>query len=111
MPCDPIEFPPGPTGYMINFTTWERYIRASDGSELMKDLVVNYVKLVMLMDRVNSDVLRDSDLLDSFKLGYAYGEISNGLTKDGISDFYRTIQLTRNLDNVPLVRIHGQPVS
>lgn len=96
-----LNFPPGPTGCMVNFATWEKFIRASDGSDDMKGLVVAYI----------NDNVRDGDLLDSFKLGFALGHFSNAFSGDQLRDFMQTIKLTRDLNNVPIVQLHGHPVS
>jgi hypothetical protein len=95
------EFPPGPTGHMVSFATWEQFIRASDGSDAMKELVVKHIR----------ETVCDGELLDSFHLGYALGALSSLMSRTALEDLYRTIKLTRNLDNVPIVQRHGQPVS
>jgi hypothetical protein len=90
-------------GHMVNFATWERFIRASMGSDDMKDAIIEYVK---------AHVPREGELVDSFKLGLAVGEFSNRLqTAAAIDDWLRTIVLTRSLDNVPIVQVNGVPVS
>jgi hypothetical protein len=98
-----MNYPPGPTGCMISYATWEHFIRASDGSDKMKTAIIDWIN-----ERRGA---REDDLLDSFKLGYELGILSTALTKDELRDFYRTIKLTRDLNNVPIVRRHGEPVA
>jgi hypothetical protein len=88
-------------GHMVSFQTWERFIRESDGSATMKEIIIGLVHATV----------RDGDLIDSFKLGYTLGDFSSKLSGDALADFYKTIKPTRNLDNVPIVQRHGQPVS
>ena len=89
-------------GQMVSFDTWEKFIRASDGSLLMKELVIHHVKPIRL----------DDGLLDSFELGLRLGWIHKQLAPGKESeDFLRTIELTRSLDNVPIVRTSKGPVS
>src|SRR5262245_55439475 len=93
-------------GYMVNFDTWEKFIRLSDGSERMKTLVIEVVRIG----------LRTEDgLLDSLKLGYLMGAMGNYWAEhqggDATEDFWTTIKLTRDLNNVPFVRSPQGPVS
>jgi hypothetical protein len=88
-------------GHMVSYLTWERFIRESDGSVAMKEIVIGVVNAVV----------REGDLIDSFKLGYTLGGLSSKLSGDSLADFYKTIKLTRDLNNVPIVRRHGEPVS
>jgi hypothetical protein len=59
-----------------------------------------------MKDRVVAHIVEKfgkTELLDSFELGLAHGEFGNTLTDDEERDFYDTIRLTRDLDNVPIV--------
>ena len=83
------------TGSMISFVNWEKFIRASTGSDKMKSRVIDFV----------TQKFNKPELLDSFMLGLSYGELLDGMkTPDDIMDFYVTIKLTRNPDNVPIVK-------
>jgi hypothetical protein len=82
-------------GHMIDFATWEKYIRLSDGSDVMKDWVIAYVERSLGRPK----------LLDSFQLGLVLGELSVIIDDNEQGDFLETIRLTRNLDNVPYVQI------
>jgi hypothetical protein len=88
-------------GHMVSYLTWERLIRESDGSVGMKENIIGVVNVMV----------REGDLLDSFKLGYALGGLSRMLSGDDLADFYKTIKPTRNLDNLPIVQRNGEPVS
>lgn len=91
-----IEFPEeGPYGYMLNFETWKKYIHASNGNAKMKDRVIKLAR---------KHVLNEAGLLDSFKLGLVHGTLTKELSFGELVDFFATIHLTRNLDNVPIVR-------
>jgi hypothetical protein len=81
-------------GHMIDFATWEKYIRLSDGSDTMKDQVIIYVERS----------LGRTKLLDSFMLGLVLGELSVTIDDTEQGDFLETIRLTRSLDNVPFVQ-------
>ena len=91
-------------GYMIRFETWEKFIRASNGSERMKQLVI---------DRVREEVPNRKGLIDSFEAGLAIGALMNRFEAHplDLDDLIRTIELTRDLNNVPIVEAHGKPVS
>jgi hypothetical protein len=67
----------------------------------MKKTVVDYI----------DNEVRDGDLLDSFKLGFALGAFSNQLSQTELRDFFATIALTRDTNNVPIVQRHGKPVN
>jgi hypothetical protein len=84
-----------PLGYMISFETWEKFIRLSSGSDAMKDRIVTFVALLF----------GKPELLDSFLLGLSIGEFRSVLIDDEESDFWKTIELTRNVDNVPIVQV------
>jgi hypothetical protein len=86
---------------MIKFETWEKFIRLSNGSDAMKDRVVDYVV----------EKFGRPELLDSFLLGYSFGVLSDGFTSDEVYDFYRTIELTRDTANVPIVKIGDQEIN
>jgi hypothetical protein len=88
-------------GHMVSYVTWERLIRESTGSVIMKEIIIGMVRMMV----------RDGDLIDSFKLGYLLGTLSSTMKGDDLADFYRTIKPTRNLDNLPIVQRHGEPVS
>lgn len=88
-------------GVMINYATWEKYIRASQGSEPMKESLIDFVRAE----------LREGELLDSFKLGYALGWFSRDMHGEALRDFYATIELTRDTRNVPIVRTPEGSVS
>jgi len=90
-----------PFGRMVAFATWEKFIRASSGSDAMKD------RIVALVD----EHVRDGDLLDSFKLGFVLGRFSRSMSGQELSDFRETIFLTRDTNNVPIVQVDGKPVS
>jgi hypothetical protein len=85
------------TGYMISLETWKKYILLSSGSDKMKDRIITYVVLLFNKPR----------LLDSFELGLAIGEFSNTLSNEEEVDLLKTIKLTRNTDNVPIVQVKG----
>jgi len=80
-------------GYMISFETWEKFIRLSDGSDSMKDRVISLIV----------ENLGRTEQIDSFKLGLLLGAFSNSLTKDEREDWLKTIALTRDTDNVPII--------
>jgi hypothetical protein len=81
-------------GYMLRFDVWEKVIRASDGSDTMKEKLVAAAK-----------PLRTNDgLLDSFQLGLTLGELSKQLTPIELEDFQRTRRPGGNLDLVPFVK-------
>jgi len=82
------------TGYMISFKTWETYIRLSLGSDAMKERVISHV--ILKFGR--------PELLDSFELGLLMGEFSNTLSDEEDIDWLKTIELTRDTDNVPIVK-------
>lgn len=88
-----IDFPPGPHGLMVSFDTWQKFIRASNGSDAMKQQVIDFIY----------ENVHDKGLLDSFKLGYALGVFSNGLTTTEHEDWFNTVILTRDMNNVPIV--------
>jgi len=89
-------------GQMVSFDTWEKVIRASDGSKLMKEMLIHYVKMIRTED----------GLLDSFELGLRLGWIGKQLAPGKeTEDFLRTIEPTRSLDNVPIVRRDGETAS
>jgi hypothetical protein len=48
---------------------------------------------------------------DCFKLGYALGKLSSWIPTYQMRDFDATIVLTRDVNNVPIVQMHGKPVS
>jgi hypothetical protein len=91
-------------GYMIRLETWEKFIRASNGSEHMKELVINHVR---------AEVPAQDGLLDSFKTGLAVGNLMERFEPHplDLDDLIRTIELTRNLDNVPIVLAQGRSLS
>jgi hypothetical protein len=94
---------PFATGRMISFTTWERYIRASTGSDDMKEALIDFIK---------KEVPREGDLMDCFYVGFALGHFSKSFqTPAAMEDWLRTIVLTRDLNNVPIVQVNGVPVS
>ena len=99
-----MSFPPSPFPYaaMVNFATWQKYIRRSQGSEAMQARVIHFV---------TETVPRAGDMMDGFKLGYALGFYSGGMTGAELKDFETTIALTRDLNNVPIVQMGGRPVS
>jgi hypothetical protein len=82
-------------GYMVDFATWEKFIRLSDGSDAMKDQVIT---------RVERSLGR-TKLLDSFMLGLVLGELSVNIDENHRRDFLDTIRLIRNIDNVPIVQV------
>jgi hypothetical protein len=92
-----MDFPPtGPYGVMVSFQTWVKYIRLSKGSRAMKTCVI---------DHIRKNVYTGNGMLDSFKLGWALGSFSNTLkTQKDTKDFLLTIKLTRNTDNVPIIK-------
>ena len=87
-------------GRMVHFATFEKFIQASSGSAAMKRQVIDLVR-----------ALRQGDLIDSFVLGLMLSEASRKLPPERLRDFEATIALTRDLNNVPIVQIEGQPVS
>jgi hypothetical protein len=91
-----MDFPPtGPYGAMVSFQTWRKYIVRSKGSRAMKTCVIDYIR---------KNVYTGNGMLDSFKTGWALGSFSNGLTPKETKDFLLTIKLTRNIDNVPIIK-------
>ena len=90
-------------GYMIRFETWEKFIRASGGSENMKQLVIEHVR---------EEVPPAAGLVDSFKVGLVIGGLMNRFEAHplDLDDIFRTIELTRDLNNVPIVQAHGKPL-
>lgn len=88
-------------GRMVSFATWQKFIKASSGSAAMKRRVIDLIR-----DRV-----RKGELIDSFMLGLTLGEVSRRLSAKELRDFEATILLTRDLNNVPIVQVQGQPVS
>lgn len=90
-----ILYPNDLIGYMISFETWEKFIRLSTGSDEMKDRLIAYVV----------EHFGRPELLDSLELGLVLGEFSNTLTDEEDDDFIETICLTRDTDNVPIVKI------
>ena len=92
-------------GYMIRFETWEKFVRASNGSEYMKELVIK---------KVRAEVPIQAGLIDSFKAGLVIGALMNRFEEENpidLGDIFRTIELTRDLNNVPIVRVNGTLVS
>jgi hypothetical protein len=92
-----MDFPAtGPYGAMVSFQTWVKYIRRSKGSRAMKTCIIDYIR---------KNVYTGDGMLDSFKVGWALGSFSNELknTKE-VHDFLLTIKLTRNTDNVPIIK-------
>ena len=92
-----MDFPPGPYGMMVSFDTWQQFIRASNGPAQMKKRIINFIYKNVY----------DEGFLDSFKLGYALGAFSNDLADHEHIEFFHTIVLTRNLDNVPIVHVRS----
>lgn len=88
-------------GRMVSFATWQKFVEASSGSAAMKCRVIDLVR-----NRV-----RDGELIDSFMLGLTLGEVSRKLSAEELRDFEATILFTRDLNNVPIVQVEGQPVS
>lgn len=89
------------TGYMIHFDAWEKAIRASDGTQLMKDMVIAAAQRIRTSE----------GLLDSFTLGLTLGELSNHLTPTEFADFQKTRRPGGDLNRVPYVRTPKGPVS
>jgi hypothetical protein len=98
---DVIEAGLSPFEKMVSFATWQKFVEASSGSAAMKRRVIDFV-----CDRV-----REGELIDSFVLGLTLGGVSRKLSEEQLRDFEATILLTRDLNNVPIVQVDGQPVS
>ena len=88
---------------MVEFATWEKFIRLSSGSEAMKELIINHVVERFGEPKCLDKAFAKPELLDSFLLGYSYGELLEKFTYEEENDFYETIKLTRDTDNVPIV--------
>lgn len=89
------------SGYMISHDTWRRFIMRSAGSARMKHRIICFV----------DNHVRDGNLIDCYELGYMLGAWSADFTPDEERDFEETIRLTRDMNNVPIVRNPRGPVS
>lgn len=79
---------------------WERLIRESPGSPEMKARVIAAI----------NELVRKpgSPFLSCFRTGFVLGEMSRHFKGEQLRDFERTIEGTRDLNKLPVVRRSGQ---
>jgi len=84
-------------GYMVRAERFRDLVRASDATEETKRRVIEA-----------GDGLERDGLIDSLRLGMAFGALSREIDQDDLS---RAIAATRDLNQLPYVSVKGTPIS